>query len=350
MSTPEAQKPSLGALRRGERRALSLDRPVRVRPAVPGRHIPMIVEPVLDGMDLVEWAAAHPGEIDALFAEHRALLFRGFRIDSVDKFQRFVAATSDGPPLEYRDRSTPRHEVGAGVYVSTIYPADQRINLHNEGTYWMKWALKLYFCCLQAPEQGGETPLADVRRVLARIDPEVRRRFEERGVMYLRNYNDGLGLPWQDVFQTASRAEVEEYCRHNRIAYEWKNGDRLRTRQVRPAIRIHPRTGEPVWFNHAAFFHITSQEPAVREALLRDLAEEDLPYNTYFGDGSPIPSEVAEQLRAAYREEKVAVPWQSGDVLLLDNMTVAHSREPYRGERRVIVAMTETVLSDGEHP
>ncbi len=60
-----------------------------------------------------------------------------------------------------------------------------------------------------------------------------------------------------------------------------------------------------------------------------------------------LTPEVAEHLREAYRKEKITFPWKTGDVLLLDNMSVAHSREPYRGERKVIVAMTEPV-ADGE--
>ena len=35
-----------------------------------------------------------------------------------------------------------------------------------------------------------------------------------------------LGLPWQDVFQTADKAEVEAYCRDNRIQFEWKGDER----------------------------------------------------------------------------------------------------------------------------
>jgi alpha-ketoglutarate-dependent taurine dioxygenase len=282
-----------------------------------------------------------------LLLEHRALLFRGFDVGSPEAFQDFVRASSSGEMLEYRARSTPRYEVGGRVYVSTIYPPDQRINLHNEGTYWMACPHKIYFCCLEAPPEGGETPICDVRGVYARIAPEVREPFERKGVMYVRNYNPGVGLSWQEAYQTSSRQVVEEYCRDNRIDFEWIDGERLRTRQLRPAVRLHPRTGEKLWFNHGAFFHISLQPAEVRRELVAAFGEDGLPYNTFYGDGTPIQDETIAQIHEAYRQGKVTFPWQPGDVLLLDNMTVAHAREPYKGGRKVVVAMVDKVAVDG---
>jgi alpha-ketoglutarate-dependent taurine dioxygenase len=325
------------------RRAVTLpaERRVAAAPLDPARRLPLVLRPAVEGLDVAAWAEEHRHLCDAWMREHRALLWRGFDIASPADFQRLVRATSDGEPLEYRDRSTPRHEVSQGIYVSTIYPAAQSINMHNEGTYWRRFPRKLYFCSLVTAESGGETPIADVRGVLARLDPEVRESFRAKGVLYVRNYNDGLGLSWQEVFQTESRAEVEDYCRANGIEVEWKDGQRLRTRQRRPAIRRHPVSGEELWFNHGAFFNVSSLEPAVRDALLADFGAEGLPYNTYFGDGSPIAPEVVASIQAAYAAEKVVFPWQRGDVLVLDNLTVAHGRQPYTGQRQVIVAMTE---------
>lgn len=313
-----------------------------------GRALPYVLRPAVDGLDLAEWAGRNQARVDELLAERRALLFRGFRVADIAGFQRFVEATSDGGLLEYRDRTTPRETRGERIYTSTVHPADQRIHLHNEGTYWLRWAAKLYFFCRRAAASGGETPIADVRRVYERITPAVRERFEARGMMLVRNFNQGFGLPWQDVFQTEERAEVEQYCRSNRIELEWGAGDRLQTRQVRPAVRRHHATGEPVWFNHAAFFHYTSLEPALRATLLAEYGLAGLPYNTCYGDGAPIEPETAEELRRAYEAEKVVFPWETGDVLLLDNMTVAHAREPFTGEREVVVCMTDAV--DGEQP
>ena len=339
-TTPPSRKP--GAVRRKAVGAQA-DSWIRAEALLPGRAIPWVVRPVVDGLELADWAARDRERIEALLAEHRALLFRGFHVEGLEGFQRFVEASSDGHLLEYRDRTTPRETRGERIYTSTVHPADQRIHLHNEGTYWLRWAAKLYFLCRRAPASGGETPIADVRRVYERIPPEVRGRFEQHGMMLVRNFNQGFGLPWQDVFQTSSRAEVEQYCHANRIELHWGEGDRLQTRQVRPAVRRHHATGEPVWFNHAAFFHYTSLDPQVREPLLAEYGIEGLPYNTCYGDGAPIEPEVAELVRGAYEAEKVVFPWREGDVMLLDNMTVAHAREPYTGEREVVVCMSDAV-------
>ncbi len=301
------------------------------------------MRPEVDGVELVAWARSERARIESWLTEHRALLFRGFGPCTVEEFEAFVAATSDSEPLAYVDRTTPRTTLGTKIYTSTVHPADQSIRLHNEGTYWVRWAQKLYFCCRTAAESGGETPIADVGRVYQRIDPAIRDRFLERQMMLVRNFHPGVGLPWQEVFQTSERREVEAYCDQNAIEYEWRDGEQLRTRQVRPAVRKHPRTGEPVWFNHAAFFHHTSLSPIVREALVAQFGLEGLPHNTYFGDGGAIEPEVAEHLRQAYLAEREMFPWQPGDIMLVDNMAVAHARQPFVGAREVIVAMTDPI-------
>jgi alpha-ketoglutarate-dependent taurine dioxygenase len=202
--------------------------------------------------------------------------------------------------------------------------------------------MKIFFFCLKSATAGGETPLADVRKVLERIDPKIVDIFAQKQVMYVRNFGSGLGLHWHDVFQTTDKLKVEEYCQSRDIEVEWKDGNCLRTRQVRHAILKHPKTGEKVWFNHAAFFHISTLEPALRESLLADFKESDLPNNTYYGDGTPIEPSVLDEVREAYRQETVTFPWQEGDILMLDNMLVAHGRSPFVGSRKIAVGMSET--------
>jgi hypothetical protein len=172
------------------------------------------------------------------------------------------------------------------------------------------------------------------------VPEEIRDRFERLGVMYVRNYG-AVDLPWRHVFQTDDPAEIVRYCAAHGIQHEWRASGALRTSEVRPAVLRHPVTGEKTWFNQAHLFHVSNYRPEVRCSLLETFGEENLPRNTYYGDGSPIPEEHLVAVRRAFEQEKVAFPWGFGDLLVLDNMLCAHGREPYVGPRRVLVGMTQ---------
>jgi len=239
------------------------------------------------------------------------------------------------------ERWSRRTAVKWNIYTSTEHPPEFPIFLHCENSYQKSWPLKIFFYCHTAPGQGGETPIADVRRILARIRPEVRVVFDQKGVMYVRNFGAGAGLSWQTVFQTDDPKAVEEYCAASGIECIWRGEDRLQTRHVRKAIRKHPVTGEDVWFNHAVFFHVSTLSADAQKMLRSVLAEDELPNNTYYGDGSEIEPDVLEELRAAYAAETVSFSWIRGDLLMLDNMLAAHGRAPFAGPRKILVGMTE---------
>ncbi|HEY0367192.1 MAG TPA: TauD/TfdA family dioxygenase, partial [Pyrinomonadaceae bacterium] len=243
--------------------------------------------------------------------------------------------------ISYGERSSPRHVLKGNIYTSTDHPADQHILLHNEQSYTLNWPMKILFFCLRPAQQGGRTPIADSRTIFSRLPSLLVEKFVQKQVMYVRNYGDNLGLSWQEAFQTDDRAIVEEHCRREAIEFDWKEGNRLRTKQTRPAVRTHPRTGETTWFNHAVFFNVHSLDPAARDALRAGMDDFDLPFNTFYGDGSPIEASVIEQIYEIYRQEQVAFDWQLGDILMLDNMLVAHGREPFVAPREIAVAMAD---------
>jgi alpha-ketoglutarate-dependent taurine dioxygenase len=313
---------------------------VRESALAAGQSMPLVIEPTLDSVNLAQWAAGHRDYLEGLLLRHGALLFRGFRVENVERFEQFARAISP-ELLDYRERAAPRNEVGNKVFTSTEFPADQWIPLHHEMSYSHNWPTKIWFYCVQAAREGGATPIADDRIVFQRLDPKIKETFMRKKVMYTRNYGDGLDIPWQDVFQTSDKAQVEAYCRSARTEVEWKDGNRLRTRQVRQAVATHPKTGDMVWFNHAHMFHHSNLEPSVRESLLEEFGEENLPRNSYYGDGTAIESSVLDEIRGVYREAAVSFPWQEGDIMMLDNFLTMHGREPFVGPRKIVVAMAE---------
>lgn len=314
---------------------------VKVGALQPEQSLPALFQSTDPQLKLAGWATARRELIEDYLPKHGAILFRNFNVESPAEFEDLIRAVS-GDLLEYNERASPRSQVSGNIYTSTDHPASETIFIHNENSFKNTFNRKIFFYCMTAPETGGETPIADCRRVFQQIRPEVRERFIEKGWMYVRNYGDGFGLPWQDVFQTSDRQTVEEHCRKNNIQVEWKDGNRLRTRASFPAVLTHPLTKEKVWFNHATFFHVSTLEPWVQEAMREEFdRDEDMPTNTFYGDGSSIEPDVLEELRLAYRQHTISFPWQQRDVLMVDNLLVAHGRAPYSGARKILVGMSE---------
>jgi alpha-ketoglutarate-dependent taurine dioxygenase len=305
-----------------------------------GQMLPLLIQPATSATDLIAWAKANLSQIQAWLNIHGGILFRGFNLGTTEAFESFIVAVS-GNLLDYSYRSTPRSLVSGKIYTSTEYPAQQSIPLHNENSYARDWPMKIWFFSMRCATTGGETPIADSRRVYQRIPARIRELFERKGVMYVRNYGSGLDLSWEEVFQTTSKSEVESYCHSFGLDFEWLPEDRLRTRQVCQAVAKHPHTGEMVWFNQALLFHISRLKPEVREAMLTIFREEDLPRNILYGDGTQIDPADLDQISAVYDQEEIAFPWHQGDVLMLDNMLAAHARRPFSGERKVVVGMAE---------
>jgi alpha-ketoglutarate-dependent taurine dioxygenase len=305
-----------------------------------GQVLPYLVDGGAEGGEPVGFVEAHRTVLRDALAERGSLLLRGFPVAGVAGFEAVVRALS-GEPLRYSERSSPRSTISGNVYTSTDYPPDEEIFLHNENSYQASWPRTLYFYCVRPPETLGATPLADIRQVYAAIDPSVRSEFERRKWMVVRNFRDRFGVSWRDVFGTEDRAEVRSYCAEHGITPEWTGDDQLRTTAVREPVRTHPVSGAPVWFNHATFFHYTTLSADVRDGLLELFGEDELPTNTYYGDGGRIPDDVVAHLRECYRDAAVRFDWRRDDILVVDNMAAAHGREPYTGDRKIAVAMAE---------
>lgn len=312
-----------------------------IQPLLAGKgDLPMLVQAPEPGLSLLESFAELKPLVDHHLLRCGGILFRGFQVGGAETFREFAAAFGH-PLLNYEFGSTPRSNVTSGVYTSTEYPAHQSIPLHNEQAYTLEWPMKIWFYSVIPAETGGETPIADSREVYRRVPTRIRERFVEKGLMYVRNYGNGLDVAWEQVFNTEDHQAVEAYCRAHAIQCEWKEDGELRTRQICQAVACHPVTRDRVWFNQAHLFHISNLQPEVRESLLDVVDEEDLPRNVYYGNGMPIEDGLLDEVRGVLDDCTISFPWLQDDVLMLDNMLAAHARSPFTGQRRVVVAMAD---------
>jgi non-ribosomal peptide synthetase component F/alpha-ketoglutarate-dependent taurine dioxygenase/acyl carrier protein len=334
----------INRLRTASRKAVKQVEIVRTGSLPNSDGMPLVMRPAMDDVELIDWAGRNLAFIDAQLLKHGAVLFRDFPVRSVSQFERFASTICPDLFSDYGD--LPREEIGGKIYGSTPYPSNQTILFHNESSHLHRWPMKIWFYCVRAANKGGETPIADCRRVYKLLPPEIRNRFAEKGIRYLRNYTEQLDVSWADFFHTTSKKKVEEQCREGRIEWEWSSNNELQTRKVTVALAQHPRTGETVFFNQLQLHHASCLEPTVRESLLNLFGEERLPRNAYYGDGSRIEDDVMAEVGEAYNRAMVSFPWQVGDILMLDNMLVAHGRNPFEGERKIVVALGEMLREE----
>lgn len=267
-----------------------------------------------------------------------AVVVRGLDITSPPDLARFGRAT--GFPIEtFGEESSPRTPLGGGVATSTEYLAGYPIQLHNEFSYARRWPRFVLFACLEAPADGGETPLADSAALLADLSTTTRRTFEDRGLRYERNYLPHSGVDWMRAFDTDDPTVVEGYCGEHGLSFEWREDGSLTTRKTGHAIRRHPGTGTEVWFNHLLLFSASGLEPPSLRRIFERQPPQQRSSNVTFADGSPIPSELFDEVRDVTNAARRARPWRNGELLVVDNMLVAHGRMPFTGSRRVVVTM-----------
>ncbi|MBA4864687.1 TauD/TfdA family dioxygenase [Streptomyces sp. PSKA54] len=290
--------------------------------------------------DAASWAAEHRHALRSLVTEHGALLIRGLGLRDTGQVGAVFHHLTPGLMSE-REAFAPRDTYTPGVYSSTAWPAAQPMCMHHELSYTHTPPGLLLLACLTPPATGGATALADAATVLDALPPQLVQRFEEEGWLLARTYNDEIGASWAEAFGTDDKAAVEDYCRANRIDFSWGPDGTLRTRQSRHAVMRHPVTGRRCWFNQVAFLNEWTMAPEVREYLIDVYGPDGLPFNTRFGGGDPIGEDVVELINTVYETHTVREPWQAGDLMLVDNVRTAHSREPYEPPRDVLVAMAE---------
>lgn len=315
------------------------------------RSLPVLVSPETpdERMDPIDWASRHSAQIKALASEAGVVLIRGVGIDSPEAFRSVCAALE--PNLKpYTGGDSPRTDLADKVYTSTEYDASLEVLLHNELSY-AGWSPSLvFFGCLQPSLTGGETQIADGRAVYQKMPADIRDRFEEKGIVYLQHLWDaegdsGIGKSWQETFETTDKQAAENYLREAGMTWDWTDFG-LHTRAPHDAVVSHPVTGEKCWWNQADQWHRDLSGVKTSFGVMDDprfdpasAGEETLGNHVVYGDGSEISTDDLLTIRRVSSSLEVLFPWQSGDVMVIDNILAMHGRKPFTGPRQVVVAM-----------
>jgi len=285
-----------------------------------------------------EWARGVAGELSKAAFEHGAVLVRGLPMTSPEDFDAIVSAFNfpnfsyaDSLSNAYRINFTPR------VFSANEAPSDITIFLHHEMAQTPIYPSKLFFFCQKAAAEGGATPIcrSDVLwKRLCEQRPDFAEACRVRGLKYSNvmpaeaDESSGMGRSWQSTFSVDTRKDAE--ARLAKLSYSWEwhpNGDLRATTPVLSAVR-DLGDGRASFFNQliAAFngWKDTRNDPA--RAIT-------------FGDGTPLDSGDVAAASAIADEVTFDIPWQAGDLALVDNYVAMHGRRNFKGTRRVLASL-----------
>ena len=297
----------------------------------------------------IDWIDSNQSLLDALLIDFGAIVFRGFAFKTADDFDRFVSRYeqySDG----YVAGASPRSSVVGNVMEATRLAPRFLIWLHQEMAYLPNYPSKIAFFGRKVPEQGGATIIGDMREFTRRMPSAVRTRAEMLGVRGVRNYGPaGEGArvarhpddkPWDEGFGTRDRSEVETICEAMGIKPIWNSDGSLTVVSKTEAFANHPVTGERIYrsllhTNNRTYSAFGDNNPEWDESRKRQA------FNTGYtlGDGEPLTTEESREIEGLVDDLIVRWKWQDGDIMLLDNLQVAHGRDPFVGERETLVAL-----------
>jgi len=327
----------------------------RLEPYAPGRGLPLFVQPAdkalaTDPDNFRAWYWDHAETIDALLAHYGALVFRGFAMQSTEQFDALVSGY-ERPAFGYAAGSTPRGQLAERVFEATSTPPQVQIALHQEMAYLPYHPARLAFFCRMPSITGGETILGDMARLPGLLDPDFVERIERLGVLYTRNLRDrsvstgnslldAVHRTWQDAFATQDPHEpVRQSQKLGLIARPCEDGS-VDVIYRGPGVIRHPANGRRVWFNQLQTLNLGPHNTANYDLYEQTYAATGrYPFAATFGDGTPLAPQEAQALADAVDRCAVAFPWSGGDVLLIDNMQVAHGRNTFTGLRDVQVAL-----------
>ena len=314
---------------------------------------PLFIERVPGALDeigeFLDWAEARRELLDHLILQYGGIVLRGFPLASAEDFDRFVRLF---PAYDrgYVAGMTPRNFVAGKVMESTRLAADYKIGLHSEMAYMRTYPPRIAFFARKAAGVGGETIIGSLREITRRLPKPLRARLEAHKVHMVRNYApcgntrdaavvehaDQMG--WDDAFHTESRSDVEAQCRAIGLDFTWNADASLTVVDTLDPFTDHPKTGER-FFRSNVHTNKAADRQGYGDIRTRVQASQKRRSGHFLDNGEELSPDECETIHRILEEVEISWKWQDGDVMILDNLQVAHGRNPFSGPREILVAL-----------
>tara|TARA_B100001989_G_scaffold251172_1_gene229783 strand:+ start:832 stop:1704 length:873 start_codon:yes stop_codon:yes gene_type:complete len=289
-------------------------------------NIPIIIKQKIDTEILKE-------KVD----ESGAVLLRGFDIDTIEKFSDFSSSLGSNN-IDMSCSAGPRVNMGYNVFTSNEAPPDKFIPPHHEMAQCKEYPSYVLFYCMIPAQEGGCTPIIQSSKVCKEFKskfPDITKRIEKEGVRYLREFpnvtdvNSPLGKSWKDTFYVQTDKELEKVLDEQNILWKWLDNETIQT--ISEPVNIFKNFKNEETFFMAAETSLLNINYGPKKKLIfgnfDEFDEETINAFIYIG-------------KFAYTES-VRTPWEKYDVLVLNNNLVMHSRDPFVGERKILVSLVK---------
>ncbi|KAI0494352.1 hypothetical protein KFK09_024486 [Dendrobium nobile] len=283
--------------------------------------------------NLAKSVLAERESLVAALRRHRALLFRGFDVISVDDFERVVEAF-EWDAFQVISGTTTRSKLSERIYTANEASVDLFINFHHEMSLRPTVPSKIFFCCSEPSPEGGETSIVASDVIVEKMEerlPEFMAKVADVGIIHGNKTATNAEVGTQAIFNkswvsylgTDDEAEAVKRAKENfscSTVHFFSDGSAELI--FGPSNPVVEREGKRAWI-----IPILGYTDNINMA------------SNKFGDGSAFPLEVLGIYEQLLEENCVDIKWQKGDILLLDNFAVQHARRPGKPPRRVLACM-----------
>lgn len=330
---------------------------------------------------LNDWIANNSGYLRDRLKTDGGLYFTGFDVTEPVHFDTVAKAIDPGLCESHDFDDGARMWRTKHVYdasLSSIVKDKLPLSFHNEDAFVPYVPSTIMLCALRPAQYGGETILADGRKVFNDFPEDLKAKFKGRKIKSTFTTPDSTFLVNTRILKHED--EIQKLGQKYGASSIKRVGD-FHTHFVFdvPAVVRHEKTDMPVWFSRAHMANCLSQVIDIWNAYryrknLKSYLESfyvmgkivfqylsSLPATQFkknknkdlfrdgcaFDDDSRITIRDQFKICRAYWKNAAILPLNAGDIIILDNLLVTHGRLPYKGSRHLLSCIGSQKMVEG---
>lgn len=237
----------------------------------------------------------------------------------------------------------PRVQRARGVFTSNDAPSHKTIPCHHEMAQCLHPPKYVLFYCDVEPMEGGCTPFVQSSVVLNEFErcfPAITKRLRTEGLRYRRVYpettddSSPVGKSWKERYGVTTKEDAMRACAEENTTCTWLPGNALCTTGPVVFPFVDEGDGPPAFFIAAETSFGGDNTGPIKEVV--------------HPDGRPLTSDVArafEYIADFASRESRRFKWKHGDVLILDNRRMMHSRDTFTKPRSILVSLVGDITN-----